>query len=269
MDLLAPDNPPSTPLETQFTSMETFSLEELGLSLIRDSPTDAPTATGRRGRRSGRGRGRGRGITSPVPMYGGEAGAAEVGEWSIGKKRIVWSKEECIALAKAWISVVEDPYVGANQHIDRMWWRINQSFLQFKPPGGKPHNGEQCRKQWERLRRQLSRFADIYTNSLRSTTSVMSTEDVKLLSHHQFIDTAQGFEEFKYWEVYIMVQTSAKFTAGVESGWPKQTKISASEEYSSSVGFHELPPAEAEFPTPTSLGRRRGLVCCVKKTASC
>ena len=54
-----------------------------------------------------------------------------------------------------------------------------------------------------------------------------------------------------------MVQNSAKFTAGVEVGWPKRTKINASGEYSSSASSHELPDAEAEFPTPQSSSRRR------------
>ena len=63
-----------------------------------------------------------------------------------GRKMTVWSVQECVALAKAWISVVEDPYVSANQYIERIWWRINQIYLEWKPTGGKPHDAQQCRK---------------------------------------------------------------------------------------------------------------------------
>ena len=54
-----------------------------------------------------------------------------------------------------------------------------------------------------------------------------------------------------------MVQKSAKFCAGVEAGWPKRTKISASGEYSSSASSHELPKAEVEIPTPQASSCRR------------
>ena len=85
----------------------------------------------------------------------------------------------------------------------------------------------------------------------------MTSEDVKLLSHQQFPDSEKRFGEFKYWEVYLEVENSPKFMAGVESGWPKRTKINASGEYNSSAGSHELPEAEAEIPTPQSSSRRR------------
>ena len=135
------------------------------------------------------------------------------------RKRTFWKVEECVALAKAWISVVEDPYVSTNQVIDRMWYRISQSYLKWKQANEKAHDAEQCRKQWERLRKQLSRFAGLYQKNLRLATSGMTTEDVKLLSHQQFPDSEMGFGEFKYWDVYLEVENSPKFMAGVEVGW--------------------------------------------------
>ena len=56
----------------------------------------------------------------------------------------------------------------------------------------------------------------------------MISEDVKLMSHQQFPDSELGFKEFKYWEVFLVVQTYAKFRAGVEASWPKRTKTNAS-----------------------------------------
>ena len=78
-------------------------------------------------------------------------------------------------------------------------------------------------------------------------------EDVKLLSHQQFPDSEKGFREFKYWEVYLEVENSPKFMAGVESGWPKRTKINASGEYNSSAGSHELRVSDPSivFPPPS------------------
>ena len=94
-------------------------------------------------RKQGKGKGKGKGTTSSSRAGNeGEAGA-EGWEEAGGRKRTIWSIGECVALAKAWISVVEDPYIGANQHIDRMWWRISQNYIEFKPPSGKRHDGEQ------------------------------------------------------------------------------------------------------------------------------
>ena len=139
MDLLASDSPQRTPLETQFAGIEMFSFEELGIAL-RTEPAMQPAAPRVRTRRPGKSK-----ATSSRAATDGGAGKEEDGR----RKRTVWSIPEYVALAKAWISVVEDPYVSANQHINRMWWRISQSYLEWKPAGGKPHDAEQCLKQWE------------------------------------------------------------------------------------------------------------------------
>ena len=158
---------------------------------------------------------------------------------------------ENVMLAKAWVGVVEDPYIGANQHIDKMWLFISQGYLKFKLPSGKPRSPEQCRKQWERLRGKISRYAGIYQNNLHQATSGMSTDDVKNLSMQQYPDKELKFREFEHWEVYLVVQDFPKFCAGVEAGWPKRMKINASGEYSSSAGSHELLEAEANNLDPS------------------
>ena len=71
------------------------------------------------GRRGSRGKGRARAMALPRPrVRGTKVGWGARGEEVGGRKRTIWSIGECVALAKAWISVVEDPYIGANQHID-------------------------------------------------------------------------------------------------------------------------------------------------------
>ena len=95
---------------------------------------------------------------------------------------------ENAALVKSWVGVVEDPYVGANQYIDRLWHRISEVYLTLKPAGAKPRTPEQCRKQWDRLRPKLSRFAGLYQNNLRMATNGMSEEDVKNRTLSQYPD---------------------------------------------------------------------------------
>ena len=184
MDLLSSDSPQSTPLRTQFTSIEgidTFSFEELGLSLVRETPTEAEKTTG--------GKGKGRAYSSRTE--------AEEDEEETGR-RTVWSVAENVVLAKAWVGVIKDPYVGNNQHIDRMWFRISQGYLKRKPADGKPHGPEQYRKQWERLRPKLSLFTGLYQNNLRQATSSMTEEDVKIRAMQQCPDKSLKFREFEH-----------------------------------------------------------------------
>ena len=93
-------------------------------------------------------------------------------------RRSVWSPEECVTVAKAWINVCEDLIRSNNQTINRMWARISESYKTFKPRGAKY---EEIRKQWEQLKAVVSRFANIYENNTRSMTNGMSMEDVKRL----------------------------------------------------------------------------------------
>ena len=125
MDLLSNDSPirtllkTRTALETQFPDSELFSFDDLGIS-PRNTPATqlaAPPVRTRRPMKS-------KATTSRAAT---DSGAEEVGG---RRKRTIWKIEECVALAKAWISVVDDPYVSANQVIDRMWYRISQSYLE-------------------------------------------------------------------------------------------------------------------------------------------
>ena len=127
MDLLCSDSlvrtslETRTALETQFPDSELFSFDDLGIS-PRTSPATQPAAPPARTRKEGKSK-------ATISHAATDSGTG-VEEGGGRKKRTVWSIQECIALAKAWISVVEDPYVSSNQVIDRMWYRISQSYLE-------------------------------------------------------------------------------------------------------------------------------------------
>ena len=154
MDLLA-DYSPSTVPETQYADIETFSFEELGaklgLSPIRETPDVAEPAARSRSKGKGktrggdRGGGRGKG---KVPSSSSNTGAEakEEGEDEAEERRTIWTVWENITLAKAWVGVGEDPYVGPNQYVDRLWHRINEAYRVCKPSGAKARTPEQCRK---------------------------------------------------------------------------------------------------------------------------
>ncbi|XP_047978888.1 glutathione S-transferase T3-like [Salvia hispanica] len=217
IDLLADDSPSTVP-ETQYAGIETFLRSlgaELRLSPIREAPDEAELTARSRSKGKGKTRGGGRG-KGKVPIW------------------IVW---ENFALAKAWVGVVEDPYVGPNQYVDRLWLRISEACRICKPCGAKPRTSEQCRKQWLRLRPKLSRFAALYQNNMRMTTNGMSEDDVKRRALAQYPDKEFKFKEFDQWEAFLVVKESQKFVVGVDPGW-KRTKINSSGEYSSSAGSH-------------------------------
>ncbi|XP_047939270.1 glutathione S-transferase T3-like [Salvia hispanica] len=181
IDLLADDSPSTVP-ETQYAGIETFSFEELGaelgLSPIHETPDEAELAARGRSKDKGKTRGGGRG-KGKVSGSSSNTGAEEEGEDEAEERRTIWTVWENVALAKAWVDVVEDPYVGPNQYVDRLWLRISEAYRICKPSGAKPRTSEQCRKQWLRLRPKLGRFAALYQNNIRMATSGMSEDDVK------------------------------------------------------------------------------------------
>ena len=80
----------STPLKTQFTGIDTFSLEELGLSPIREPPTHSQPAVegwvASVGKSKKKGKGKGRDT-------GESLRAADEGDEADEGKRTVWSEE--------------------------------------------------------------------------------------------------------------------------------------------------------------------------------
>lgn len=94
-------------------------MEEMENSPVRESPTEIPPSVDKskkKGKGKGNGKGKGTSESSRVLIDEGEEKEEEAGEG----KRTIWSEAECTALAKAWMSIVEDPNIRVSQTIDRM-----------------------------------------------------------------------------------------------------------------------------------------------------
>ena len=149
---------------------------------------------GRRSASAERSKKKGRGKRKGVAGESSQAGDdGEEGRWT------VWTPEECVAVAKAWVNVCEDPIRSNNQTIDRMWTRISEAYDKFKPRNANYHTSEELRKQCERIKVAVSIFSSIYDNNTRSMTSGMTMEDVKRLSYQQF-PKPRKHSQFKYCE---------------------------------------------------------------------
>ena len=127
-----------------------LSFDALGIS-PPDTPATQPAAPPARTRRPGTSK-------ATTSRAATDSGAEE--EVGGRRKRTVWKVKECVALAKAWISVVEDPYVSANQVIDRMWYRISQSYLKWKPANGKAHDAHVQSEVPSQITPQLTNLAE-------------------------------------------------------------------------------------------------------------
>ena len=60
-----------------------------------------------------------------------------------------WTKDEYAGVAKAWLTVCNDPLVANNQRVVNMWAKIRAAYRRTCPHG-KDYSGEKCRKGWER-----------------------------------------------------------------------------------------------------------------------
>ena len=132
-----------------------------------------------------------------------------------------------------------------------MWAKIATTYKRFYPDE-KLHNGEECRKQWDRIRATVSRFVGLYANNLRMKTSGQTDDDVRRMAEAAF--SLKGvYKEFTFWNCYEVLMDSEKFQAGVDAGWPKKQQLNLASDYSSRSGSHELPDDAQEFPSPPSL----------------
>ena len=92
-----------------------------------------------------------------------------------------WTEDECADVAKAWLSVCDDPLVANNQWVVNMWAKIRAAYRR-NCPHGKDYSGEECRKGWERIRAAVGRFSGLYANALRQLTSGQNGEDARRIA---------------------------------------------------------------------------------------
>ena len=199
---------------------------------------------------------------SQTPMFPVGGGWGTIGESSqtaddggvVKAWRSTWTDKENVALSKAYVSVCDDPLKSNNQRIINLWAKIAATYKRFHPDG-KPHTGEECRKQWDRIRSAVSRFAGLYANNLRMKTSGQTMDDVRRMSEDVF-PLAGVHREFTYWNCYEVLMESEKIRVGIEAGWPKKQRLNLAGDYSSSAGSLELPDSAEEVPSTPSFSRR-------------
>ncbi|XP_042031919.1 glutathione S-transferase T3-like [Salvia splendens] len=186
---------------------------------IPDTPVarvETPVLTrgggGSRGSGGGRGRGpRGGGGSRGTGNVGGHSGSSPgiassegsgpggSGDQPEGSSRgKPYSKDESIAVAKAWDAITSDPVVGTDHESGSFWRRVMMAYEELKPDGAEKRDPEQIRKKFGRILRATKLFASIYENNLHHAESGRSAEDVKTLSEGQYRKTGQP--KFTLWE---------------------------------------------------------------------
>ena len=96
-----------------------------------------------------------------------------------------WTKEEYVALAKAGLSVCDDPLVVNKQRIVNMWAKIRATYKRYCPHG-KNYIGDECQKGWECIRAAVGLFSGLYANALRMMRSAQTEEDCRRIAESQF-----------------------------------------------------------------------------------
>ncbi|XP_042029901.1 alanine and glycine-rich protein-like [Salvia splendens] len=130
--------------------------------------------TGHVGGRTGSGAG--------IPSGEGSGTGGSGGSGSGSNRGKPYTKDESIAVAKAWDAITSNPVVGTDQADGSFWRRVMFAYEEFKPDGTERRDPEQLRKKWGRILHATKRFASIYENNLRHAESGRSAADVKNLS---------------------------------------------------------------------------------------
>ncbi|XP_047970538.1 uncharacterized protein LOC125213830 isoform X2 [Salvia hispanica] len=190
-----------------------------------------------------RGREKGKGVAGESSQAAGQP------------KRKVYTPEESTALAKCWVSVVED--MLNNPTRDGLWNRICKRYEVIKPQGAKYHSPEELRKKWGRLKTCVSRFCDIYENNTRSMTNGRTMDDVRELLIRQYGHAQCGlYSPFKYWDAFLVLKDSPKFQEGRAAGFSKRMRLGVSGNYKSSGASIDLEDDVDVEPYPVPRCRR-------------
>ncbi|CAH9085329.1 unnamed protein product [Cuscuta europaea] len=108
-----------------------------------------------------------------------------------------WSKDEDVALTKAWLYISVDADVGNNQMIANMWnpifqvWRENMGTYDES----RTTNGLQAR--WGKIVAAVNKFHALYERLQRHPKSGASHDDMRREAMHMYEDINNG-QSFKY-----------------------------------------------------------------------
>ncbi|XP_041999851.1 translation initiation factor IF-2-like [Salvia splendens] len=96
-----------------------------------------------------RGSGSGGGGSGSCVGSGGGEGSGVGGSGGFGFNRgKFYTKDEHIAVARAWDAITSDPVVGTDQPEGSFWRRVMIAYEDFKPHGADKRDPEQLRKKW-------------------------------------------------------------------------------------------------------------------------
>nr|XP_043609593.1 uncharacterized protein LOC122581429 [Erigeron canadensis] len=114
-----------------------------------------------------------------------------------------WGKDEEACLAKAWLNVFEDPYVGNAQTAGSFWGKVKfQMDSHLNRDSGR--TPEMCRSKWKDLKHKVSGFCGIYNVKKSKMLSGQSDEDVFKASVALYMrkyNNKSGFPHVEAWQV--------------------------------------------------------------------
>ncbi|XP_042038443.1 glutathione S-transferase T3-like [Salvia splendens] len=169
-----------------------------------------------------------------------------------------YTKEESVAVARAWDAATSDPILGTDQNTLSFWKHVVAAYNDFKPRGARSRDAEQFRKKWSRILPPTRRFAGIYQNNLLHAESGRSEADVKALSVSQY--NSLGYPKFTMWEEYLVLEDCPKFKAicaQEQAPALKRTRHNIVGDYNSGSGSQSFDLNEEQAEEPSSTHSRR------------
>nr|XP_043630374.1 glutathione S-transferase T3-like [Erigeron canadensis] len=92
--------------------------------------------------------------------------------------QINWSREEQMALARAWLEVTEDPLVANYQRETKYWSQIREIFHRIMNKG-EYRMQDSINSKFRKLRLQISKFHAIYTHWTNRHVSGVTEADIQ------------------------------------------------------------------------------------------
>ncbi|CAH9119060.1 unnamed protein product [Cuscuta europaea] len=121
-----------------------------------------------------------------------------------------WSKDEDVALTRAWLYISVDADVGNNQKIANMWNRIFQVWRENMGTYDESRTTNALQSRWSKIVHAVNKFHALYERLQRHPKSGTSQEDMRRESMRMYEDINHG-QCFKYEHCWEIMKTNPKW----------------------------------------------------------
>lgn len=129
--------------------------------------------------------------------------------------RTIWSIEEDVILAKAWITFSKDREKLKSSH-GTFWQHIEKYYNEYRPTGTVKRDLAKLKTHWNQARKKVADFNTIYHQLQSTRPNGQSDEDILLQTHEEYRVTHKGIK-FPYLHLWNIARNCPTWAINASS----------------------------------------------------